>query len=92
MDRGTIVIRVNKQGVQFLTFDPGKRNEAKIFVAALFASGKEDPFICVNLQEMTEEMDALHARIDELMMEWCPDEMTQEQIDNYAKNQAQHEG
>lgn len=30
---------------------------------------------------------ALQARIDELMLEHCPDEMSQEQIDNYAKHQ-----
>lgn len=53
MDRGTIVIRHNKRGVKFDVFDPGKREEAKIFAGALHAGG-EDPFVCCNLQELTE--------------------------------------
>ena len=30
------------------------------------------------------EMDALQARIDELMFEYCPDDMTAEQIHRYG--------
>lgn len=37
--------------------------------------------------ELERKNAALQARIDELMLEHCPDEMTQEQIDNYAKHQ-----
>ena len=29
----------------------------------------------------------LEYKIDELMLEWCPDEMTPEQLENYAKHQ-----
>lgn len=29
----------------------------------------------------------LEYKIDELMLEWCPDEMTQEQLENYANHQ-----
>ena len=31
--------------------------------------------------------DPLEAKIDELMLEYCPDEMTEEQYENWAKHQ-----
>jgi len=34
------------------------------------------------------DVDAKQARIDELMFEYCPDDMTKEQIDEWAKRQA----
>lgn len=37
--------------------------------------------------ELERENAALQARLDELMLEYCPDEMSAEQIDNYAKHQ-----
>ena len=33
------------------------------------------------------EMEAQQAKIDSLMLEYCPDEMTQEQIDSWKKHQ-----
>jgi len=52
-----------------------------------FENGKE---IC----RMRNERDALHrrveeqqAKIDALMLEWCPDEMTPEQMENWGKRQ-----
>ena len=33
------------------------------------------------------ECEEFEAKIDRLMMEYCPEEMTQAQIDNWAKNQ-----
>ena len=38
------------------------------------------------------EVAYLQYRIDELMLEYCPDEMTQEQLDNYAKHQVPVKG
>ena len=37
--------------------------------------------------EADKQLAAAQARIDELMLEYCPDEMTQDQIDNWAKHQ-----
>ena len=34
------------------------------------------------------DIDSLQARIDELMLEYCPNEMTPEQVQEWAKNQA----
>ena len=39
------------------------------------------------IEELERERDALQSKIDELMLEHCPYEMTQEQINNYAANQ-----
>jgi len=33
------------------------------------------------------DYDALQAQIDRLMLEYCPDEMTDEQFENWAKHQ-----
>lgn len=33
------------------------------------------------------ELDAKQAKIDELMMEYCPDEMTEDQLVEWAKHQ-----
>lgn len=35
--------------------------------------------------EAHDKIESMQARIDELMLEYCPDEMTQEQIDNWCK-------
>lgn len=37
--------------------------------------------------EAHDKIESMQARIDELMLEYCPDEMTQEQIDNWCKHQ-----
>lgn len=36
---------------------------------------------------MVEEIDSKQAKIDSLMLEYCPDKMTQEQKDNWANHQ-----
>ena len=41
---------------------------------------------CVN-RRLRDENEALQARIDELMLEYCPDDMTKEQFDNWAVHQ-----
>jgi len=33
------------------------------------------------------EIDRLQAKVDALMLEYCPDEMTPEQMDNWGKHQ-----
>lgn len=40
------------------------------------------------LEERRAEIQRLQARIDELMLEYCPDEMTPEQIENWKRSQA----
>lgn len=40
------------------------------------------------INEQSKQIEALQARIDELMLEYCPDEMTQEQTQKWAKHQA----
>jgi len=37
--------------------------------------------------ELKLEVAAKQARIDELMLEYCPDEMPQEQLDNWSNHQ-----
>lgn len=42
----------------------------------------------IDRQEILEQqLGAAQAKIDELMLEYCPNEMTQEQLDEYAKHQ-----
>lgn len=41
-----------------------------------------------DIEEMHKaETDALQAKIDALMLEYCPDEMTEEQLEEYERNQ-----
>ncbi len=45
-------------------------------------------FIYVKMaKELVKECEAKQAQIDALMLEYCPDEMTTEQIDNWEKHQ-----
>lgn len=37
--------------------------------------------------EMLQQINALQAQIDSLMLEYCPDEMTKEQFENWGKHQ-----
>lgn len=39
------------------------------------------------LSEANKKIAALEAQIDSLMLEYCPDEMTKEQFDNWAAHQ-----
>ena len=43
--------------------------------------------MCSALDAKARECEEFEAKIDRLMMEYCPEEMTQAQIDNWAKNQ-----
>lgn len=47
-----------------------------------FCSLQEETVIAVSKQ-----IEYMQSQIDELMLEYCPDEMSQEQLDNWAKNQ-----
>lgn len=38
-------------------------------------------------ERLRENRDGLQARIDELILEYCPDEMTEQQLEEYEKNQ-----
>ena len=42
---------------------------------------------CPRCAELETQISAKQARIDELMWEYCPSEMTSEQIDEYSKHQ-----
>lgn len=37
--------------------------------------------------DLTKQLAAAQARIDELMLEYCPNEMTEEQLAEYARHQ-----
>ena len=39
------------------------------------------------IQSLTTQLEAKQAKIDELMLEYCPDEMTEEQLDEWGKHQ-----
>lgn len=39
------------------------------------------------VQELQKQLDAKQAKIDALMFEFCPEEMTAEQISKYEKSQ-----
>ena len=41
----------------------------------------------VDIEELREQLAAAQAKIDSLMLEYCPDEMTPEQIENWGKHQ-----
>ena len=42
------------------------------------------------VERLTRERGSLQARIDALMLEYCPDEMTPEQMAEWARSQTQH--
>ena len=42
---------------------------------------------CNRVCELERELSAAQARIDELMLEYCPNEMTAEQLSEYARHQ-----
>jgi len=39
------------------------------------------------VRQLRKQIDTKQAKIDELMLEWCPDEMTPEQIEEWGRNQ-----
>ena len=39
------------------------------------------------IEKLERQLEAAQARIDELMLEFCPREMTTEQLNNWAKHQ-----
>ena len=42
---------------------------------------------CDKIEELQKKLAASQARIDQLMLEFCPEEMTQEQMTEWANNQ-----
>jgi len=53
--------------------------------------GEDHPIfqMAEDVDRLNAENARLQARIDELMFEHCPDEMTAEQLENWGNNQAQ---
>lgn len=49
--------------------------------------GKQIRWLDGALKELEAEVAAKQAKIDELMLEYCPDEMTPEQIEEWGRNQ-----
>jgi hypothetical protein len=41
------------------------------------------------IKQLEQQLAAKQAKIDELMLEYCPDEMTDEQLAEYARHQVQ---
>ena len=54
------------------------------FDADLYAL-EEEAFIAI--EEKDKRIQELEAKIDSLMLEYCPEEMTQDQIDNWVEHQ-----
>ena len=46
-----------------------------------------DAYMEINKELLNGEIPALEARIDALMLEYCPDEMTDEQMKRWGENQ-----
>lgn len=38
-------------------------------------------------QEQDKKLETLQAKLDAVMLEYCPEDMTQEQVDNWARHQ-----
>jgi hypothetical protein len=53
----------------------------------LAESEKEKDVLRRRLVSALDELKALQARIDGLMLEYCPDEMTPEQVEEWGRNQ-----
>jgi len=62
-------------------FDEIYLEEGKSFSDAIKETYTEQ----ISLQER--RINHLQAKIDELMLEYCPDEMTEEQMENWGKHQ-----
>lgn len=43
------------------------------------------------INQLRKDLEALQAKIDRLMLEYCPEEMTEEQKANWAKHQVPSE-
>ena len=60
-------------------------------IAALEQSQTKFNAVCksynIALEAVNKDNDALQAKIDALMLEYCPGEMTPEQIENWGNNQ-----
>ena len=65
-----------------------------VVVGAALARSLESDLAAANdeITRLRAEVEAKQARIDALMLEHCPDEMTQEQTDNWKAHQRPREG
>jgi hypothetical protein len=59
----------------------------KINCAAGFNNGQGVYFPCTCALFERQTIERLQAKIDALMLEYCPDEMTEEQMANWARHQ-----
>ena len=62
----------------------------ELFNALALRVTRENSFADVVLDEvlsLRQQLAAAQAQIDALMLEFCPEEMTKEQLDEWAKNQ-----
>lgn len=57
------------------------------YVTAIVNLNEKNRQQAERIAELTKEVDVKQAKIDALMLEYCPEEMTQEQIDNWASHQ-----
>ena len=59
--------------------------------AELKAATESEYAFCVERDQLRAEVARLQARIDALMLEYCPDEMTAEQTAEWARHQVPHQ-
>lgn len=82
---------------EFALIDKAQYNYAKVRIDA--CAGMIDPPLTIktlldnlvaadeNIETLEAERDALQAKLDAVMLEYCPDEMTQEQTEKWASSQ-----
>jgi len=58
-----------------------------------YSDGRDDDYPSYSksseqtIAKVQQRLEYMQSQIDDLMLEYCPDEMSQEQLDNWAKNQ-----
>lgn len=74
--------RVNSNAYHYCSFSGFTTDESGEHVSASFARQLERELTAANARA-----DSNQARIDELMMEYCPDEITGDQLEEWGKHQ-----
>lgn len=64
-----------------------EREQALLLMAAKDEIEKLNKIIELSDKHHASEIDALQAQVDRVMLEYCPDEMTAEQIANWGRHQ-----
>lgn len=78
------LVTIRQDGTVEVHKEGADKEAAKLFYEALQIEGKT---LHDHIAALKAENETLQVRIDELMFEWCPDEMTPEQIENWKKHQ-----